>query len=143
MFLIFLCTPSVPKQRTTTLNRGPYRVFNPLQSAKVCGLPEIIKCPDGKSCTLGSRTGRDRTVVRNHWSALPPISLAPVHCRGNSSRSPTAQGARTCMQMLEKTRVFWVWTSEEFPMFRRSVISPASEPNTRHLWRLESSSAPL
>lgn len=105
-----------------------------------------FKRTNGKVVRPWLRTGSDRTVGRNYWSAALPRSLPPAHCRGKSPRLPSAQGlggARTCTQMLQKTRVFWVLTKEELPTFRRSVVSPASQPNTRHLWRPESSSAPL
>jgi len=39
------------------------------------------------------RTGSDRSVGRNYWSAAPSRSLPPVHCCGKRPRSPNAHGA--------------------------------------------------
>ena len=98
MFLIFLCTSSVPKQRTTKMIRishGAFRPFRPaLHSANVCWLPaNHLSVQTVGSCALGSRTGSDRTVGRNHRSATPSSSLAPVHSHGKSPWSPSEQGA--------------------------------------------------
>jgi len=99
-----------------------------------------------RSCALGSGQEAIALLVEITGQLQPREFFLPCIAVERDLGHPMRRGlsgARTGMHMLHKTRVFWVLTEEELPTFRRSVVSPASDPNTQHLWRLICSSAPL